>query len=91
MQAHEYTSISTALYPPKVWEKFVDDVYSILKRTHLVNFFHLINNLPQNIKFIMEEESNGELEFLDTLLKRNNGKMSVLVYKYNTYTTSLAT
>ena len=38
MQAHEHTSMSTALYPPKVWEKFVDDVYSILKRTHLVNF-----------------------------------------------------
>ena len=28
----------------------------------------------------MEEESNGELAFLDTLLKQNNGKMSVLVY-----------
>ena len=29
----------------------------------------------------MEEESNGELAFLDTLLKRNNGKISVLVYR----------
>ena len=29
----------------------------------------------------MEEESNGELAFLATLLKRNNGKISVLVYK----------
>ena len=28
----------------------------------------------------MEEESNGELAFLDTLLKRNDGKISVLVY-----------
>ena len=27
----------------------------------------------------MEEESNGELAFLDTLLKRNNGKISVMV------------
>ena len=26
----------------------------------------------------MEEESNGELAFLDTLLKRNNGEISVL-------------
>ena len=39
----------------------------------------------------MEEESNGELAFLDTLLKRNDGKTSVFVYKYNTYTTALAT
>ena len=42
--------------------------------------------LDQNIKFTMEEESNGELAFLDTLLKRNNGKISVLVYRKPTHT-----
>ena len=45
MQAHERIAIFTALHPPKVWEQFVDDVYSIVKRTHLENFFHHINNL----------------------------------------------
>ena len=30
MQAHEDTAISTAPQSPKVWERFVDDVYSIL-------------------------------------------------------------
>ena len=39
MQAYEHTAITTALHPPKVWERFVDDVYSILKRTHLEIFF----------------------------------------------------
>ena len=34
----------------------------------------------------MEEESNGELAFLDTLLKRNNGEISVLVYTKPTHT-----
>ena len=29
----------------------------------------------------MEEESNREIAFLDTLLKRNNGKISVLAYR----------
>ena len=33
----------------------------------------------------MEEESNGELPFLDTLLKRNNGEISVLVYRRPTH------
>ena len=82
MQAHERTAISTALHPPKVWERFADDVYSI-KTTH---FFHLINNLHQNIKFTIDEESNEELAFLDTLLKRNNGKISVLVFRKPTDT-----
>ena len=70
MQVYECTAITTALHPPKVWERFVGDVYFVLKRTHLENFFHHINNLHQNIKFVMEEESNGELAFLDTLLKQ---------------------
>ena len=86
IQAYERTVIITALHPPKVWEWFVDDIYSILKRTYLENLFHHINNLHQNIQFNIEEESNGELAFLDTLLKRNNGKISVLVYMKPTHT-----
>ena len=34
----------------------------------------------------MEEESNGELTFLETFLKRSNGKISVLVYPKPTHT-----
>ena len=79
IRARESTAISTALHPPKVRERFVDDVYSTVKRTHLENVFHHIKNLHQNIKFTMEEKSNGELAFLDTLLKRNNGEISVLI------------
>ena len=77
---HEHTAISAALHPPKVWKQFVNEVYSILKCTLLENFFHHISNLHQNTKFTMEEESNGELAFLDTLLKQNNGMIFVLVY-----------
>ena len=67
MQVQEHTAISTALHLPKVWERFIDDIYSILKCTHLENFFHYINNLHQNIKFTAEKENNGELALLDTL------------------------
>ena len=60
------------------------------------NFFHLINNIYQKIKFTIEGESNRELEFLETLLKANNGKISVLDIEslhiqFNTYTTTLTT
>ena len=64
MHPYERTVISTALHSPKVWEKFVYDVYSILKSKHLENVFHHINNLHQNFNFTMGEESNGELTFL---------------------------
>ena len=62
---------------------------------HLENFIHRINNLHQNIN-TMVEEKNGELAFVDTLLK---GIMERSLYCYmgslhiltNTYTTALTT
>ena len=60
-------------------------------------FFHLISSLHQNIKFTMGKESNDELTFRDTLFKRNNGKVSELLYgkptqtDQYTYTTALIT
>ena len=81
LHAHEHTAISTALHLPKVWKRFVDGVYSILKRIHSEKLFHHINNLYQNMKVTLVKESNGELGFLDTLLKQNNGKISILVYR----------
>ena len=86
MQPQERPAISTVLHSSKVWEQFVDEVYSILQLTHFQTFFHHINNLHQNIKFTMEEESNGELAFFDSLLKLNNGDISVLVYRKPTHT-----
>ena len=76
----------TALHPPKVWKRFFDEIHSILKRMHLESFFNHFNNLHQNIKFTMEEERKGEPAFLGILLKRNNGKFPVLVYRKPTYT-----
>ena len=75
LQAHEHTAISTTLHPRKVWERWWH------LRTHLENFLHHINKLFKIIEFTMEEERNGELTFLETLLKQNNGKISVLVYR----------
>ena len=38
MQAQEQTAMSATPHTPKIWKRFVDDVYSILKRTNLKNF-----------------------------------------------------
>ena len=45
MRAHQQIVISMVLHPLKVWEQFIDAVYSILKHMHLENFFHHINNI----------------------------------------------
>ena len=82
MQAYENTPISTALYSPKVWERFFDDIYSLLKRTHLKKLFYHISNIYQNIKFTIKEKRKKELAFLQTLLKQKNGK----IYRNSTHT-----
>ena len=61
IQAYEHTAITTALHPPNVWERFVDDVYSIFKRMHLENFFHHINFLHQNINNIVLTKKNHKV------------------------------
>ena len=58
MQVHESIAIPWTLHPPKIWEQFVDDACYILKRMHLENFFHDMNNLHQNVKLTVEDESN---------------------------------
>ena len=78
MEAQEHTAISAVLHPPKVTNDFLMKFIPFL---NVENLFHDINNLHQNIKFTMEEESNEELAFLDTLLKQNNEKISLLVYR----------
>ena len=70
VQIHKRSAISTMLHPLKAWEQIVNGVYSILKRMHLENFFHHINNLHLNIKFTTEEESKWRtrvsLHFIET-------------------------
>ena len=56
MQAYERTAITTALHPPKVWERFVDDVYSVLKRMHLEKIFHRINNVHQILSLLWRKK-----------------------------------
>ena len=73
--------------PSKGLETIFGDVFLILKCTPLENFFYHINNLHQNIKFTMKEESNGELAFLDTLLKQNNENICIGMQEAYTYLT----
>ena len=74
MQSHEQTAILRHCTFQKFWKNLLMMLLSIL------TLFH------QNIKFTINQESNGELAFLDSLLKRNNGKISVLVYAKPTHT-----
>ena len=63
------TAITTADHPPKVWDRHVDDVFSIVNKTYLQELLEHINNLHPQTQFTKEEENNSSLLFLNTLVQ----------------------
>ena len=74
MQALEMTATTTADHPPKIWERHVDDVFSIIQRIYLQELLHHINSLHPQTQFTKEEEQDFIPPFLDTLVQRNPDK-----------------
>ena len=57
----------------------MDDVFSIIKKHAITNFHNLLNFIDPPINFTIEQEQNGQLSFLDTIVTRNNGSLIVNV------------
>lgn len=86
MQFHEKNALSTSQQPPKIWQRYVDDVFAIIKTTNLETFFNHLNSQHPNIKFTLEQEKDQKIAFLDTLIVRNNNKIKVQIYRKPTHT-----
>ncbi|XP_057299527.1 uncharacterized protein LOC130630152 [Hydractinia symbiolongicarpus] len=86
MQAGETTALTTADQAPRVCKRFVDDVVLIIKRAHLSAFHEHVSNLHPKIQFTVEHGKNVTLPFLDSLVSRNGGNLSVSVYRKPTHT-----
>ena len=80
-------ALTTFENSPRIYKRFVDDIVSVIKRENLEQFHNHINTLHPKIQLTIEEESDVELPFLDTLLKRKpDGTISILVYRKPTHT-----
>ena len=55
LQAHETTAITTLSNPPNIWKRYVDEVFAIIKRSHLDEFQQHINGLHPNIELTVEQ------------------------------------
>ena len=66
----------------------MDDTFIIWKHgdRQLDQFLDHINDLRPTIKFTMEKESNGELPFLDVLVKKSENQITTNVYRKPTHT-----
>ncbi|KER20107.1 hypothetical protein T265_11267 [Opisthorchis viverrini] len=53
---------------PKLWVRYVDDTFVIIKKRELQRAIQLINSVSDDIKFTMEEENNNKLAVLNVLV-----------------------
>ncbi|XP_072018311.1 uncharacterized protein [Amphiura filiformis] len=91
MEALEQQAIATAPLDcrPKLWLRYVDDVLEVINKDSVQRLTDHINQVDKSgsIKFTFEQESQGSLPFLDTLIvKKEDGTVKLLVYRKPTHT-----
>ncbi|XP_072048921.1 uncharacterized protein [Amphiura filiformis] len=74
---------------PKYWRRYVDDVLEIIQKDTTLKLTEHLNTIDPtgNTKFTHEEEDQGKIPFLDTLIvRREDGSVKMLVYRKKTHT-----
>ena len=88
MEAFEHRAITTALHPPSVWKRYVDDTFVLQHQTHQEEFLQHINTVDPSIQFTVEEaKEDGSIPFLDTIVRpETDGTFTIGVYRKPTHT-----
>ena len=87
MEHFEDLAMTTAPNPPRVWKRYVDDTFCIMKKTAVLETLDHLNGIRPTIQFTVEEETEGVLPFLDTQLNRGrDGTLDVTVFRKKTHT-----
>ena len=69
MEYFEHGALKSAVNPPRLWKRNVDDTFVILQQSQKEEFLQHINSVDPSIKFTTEEpRQNGSMPFLDTLV-----------------------
>ena len=88
MEDFEMRALISALQPPLMWKRFVDDTCIIIKAAQQQSFLNHINSIDKNIQFTSEEQRpDGSIPFLDILLTPGeDGKITTSVSRKPTHT-----
>lgn len=60
------------LLPPKIWERYVDDSFCIIRKGGVSAFHDTSSSIDRNIPFASELECDGKISFLDNLISLRN-------------------
>ena len=86
MEHIEKAALTTFHTLPKLWLRYVDDTFCILKKEHMTEFYQHINSVCHHIQFTMEEEQDLSLPFLDVLIIRHDKTLRSQVYRKPAHT-----
>ncbi|KAJ8909998.1 hypothetical protein NQ315_003526 [Exocentrus adspersus] len=91
MEHFEETYVKSYINKPKIWWRYVDDVFSIWPhgQDNLTDFLNFLNNIEPTIKFTLELEENNKLPFLDVMISKYteiNSNFQTNVYRKKTNT-----
>ena len=64
MEVVEELAINTSTVAPRVWKRYVDDSFVIIKKDAVSSFHDALNSIDPKIAFTIEEENNGQISFL---------------------------
>lgn len=72
---------------PRIWYRYVDDVFAVVKERHFQQILELINGQHETMKFTVEKEENGKLPFLDLCVSRTDeNTLQFSIYRKPTHT-----
>ena len=63
MEFFEELALEMALTRPRLWKRYVDDTFSILKKGSTEELLHHLNGVRLTIKFTLEQEEDGKSHF----------------------------
>ncbi|KAG5891991.1 hypothetical protein JTB14_007739 [Gonioctena quinquepunctata] len=86
MEYFEESSVETFHNGPKIWWRYVDDVFAIWNRSEeeLNILLDHINSQEPTIKFTLESEQNNQLPFLDVMIQKSSSRMETSVHRKKT-------
>ena len=70
----------------RLYERYMDDVLCVVRKSCVNERMEKINNLHPNLKFTVEFEENSQLPFLDMIILNNKGTLSSRWYRKPTDT-----
>ena len=72
---------SAVTFEPRLWKRYVDDVFSIIKKRQTEQLLEHINRVDGNIRFTLEREHGGQLPFLDVKVSREREQLKTTVFR----------